>query len=145
MYKNKYIKIKNKNTFLNSTAPIIFLSETPWGRGCMTWSKQNNMSCHPKISKELIFGRKGNNSQYNPVFDIPQCRSLVLLGVTMQRDFKFRAHVNLKLIKANKYTESNAMRPNALCHQWRVFVSYGQKYNMFAFHPWHISFGLENA
>ena len=41
--------------------------------------------------------------------------------------------------------ESDAMRPNALCHQWGVFVSYGQKCYMFAFHLCHISFGLENG
>ena len=68
----------------------------------MTWSKENNMSCNPKKCKELIFRSKGNNSQYNSVFDISQCSSLVLLGVTIQSDCKFRAHVNLKLIKANK-------------------------------------------
>lgn len=111
----------------------------------MTWSKENNMSCSPKICKELTFRRKGNNSSYNPVFAIPQCSSLVLLGVAIQSDCKFWALVNLKLIKANKYMKSDAMRPNALCHQWRVFVSYGQKCNMFAFHPCHISFGLENG
>ena len=68
----------------------------------MTWSKENNMPCNPKKCKERIFRSKGNNSQYNPVFDISQCSSLVLLGVTIQSDCKFRAHLNLKLIKANK-------------------------------------------
>ena len=68
----------------------------------MTWSKENNMSCNPKKCKELIFRSKGNSSQYNPVFDISQCSSLVLLRVTIQSDCKFRAHVNLKWIKANK-------------------------------------------
>ena len=63
----------------------------------MTWSKENNISCNPKKCKELIFRNKGNNCQYNPVFDISQCSSLVLLGGGL-----FRAHVNLKLIKANK-------------------------------------------
>ena len=67
-----------------------------------TWSKENNISCNPKKCEELIFRSKGNNSQYNPVFDISQCSSLVLLSVTIQSDCKFRAHVNLKLIKANK-------------------------------------------
>ena len=44
-----------------------------------TWSKENNISCNPKKCEELIFRSKGNNSQYNPVFDISQCSSLVLL------------------------------------------------------------------
>ena len=70
----------------------------------MTWSKENNISCNPKKCKELIFRSKGNNSQYNPVFDISQCSSLVLLGGLRSRVIVslFRAHVNLKLIKANK-------------------------------------------
>ena len=67
----------------------------------MTWSKEN-MPFNPKKCKERIFRSKGNNSHYNPVFDISKCSSLVLLGVTIQSDCKFRAHVNLKLIKANK-------------------------------------------
>ena len=68
----------------------------------MTWSKENSMSCNPKKCKELIFRDKGNNSQYNSLFDISQCSSLVVLRVTIQTDCKFRAHVNLRLIKANK-------------------------------------------
>ena len=75
----------------------------------MTWSKENNISCNPKKCKELIFRSKGNNSQYNPVFDISQCSSLLLLGGRGGRGLRsrlivslFRAHVNLKLIKANK-------------------------------------------
>ena len=36
------------------------------------------------------------------MFDIPQFNSLVLLGVTIQTDCKFRANVNRKFIKANK-------------------------------------------
>ena len=77
----------------------------------MTWSKENNISCNPKKCKELIFRSKGNNSQYNPVYDISQCSSLVLLGGEGKGGgglrsrvivSLFRAHVNLKLIKANK-------------------------------------------
>ena len=62
----------------------------------MKWSK-DNMSCNPKKCKELIFRSKGNNSQYDPVFDISQCSSLVLLRVTIQSDCKFRAHVNSQI------------------------------------------------
>ena len=49
-----------------------------------------------------MFRSKGNNSRYNPVFDISHRSSLVLLGVTIQSDCKFPAHVKLRLIKANK-------------------------------------------
>ena len=67
----------------------------------MTWSKEDNMSCNPKKCKELIFRSKGNNSQYNPVFDISLCSSLGGLRSRVIVSL-FRAHVNLKLIKANK-------------------------------------------
>ena len=67
----------------------------------MTWSKENNISCNPKKCKELIFRSKGNNSQYNPVFDISLCSSLGGLRSRVIVSL-FRAHVNLKLIKANK-------------------------------------------
>ena len=60
------------------------------------------MSYNPKKCKELIFRSKGNNFQYNPEFHISQSSSLFLLGVTIQSDCKFRAHINLKLITANK-------------------------------------------
>ena len=67
-----------------------------------SWHGPKRTTCLAIRTKERIFRSKGNNSQYNPVFDISQCSSLVLLGVTIQSDCKFRAHVNLKLIKANK-------------------------------------------
>ena len=63
----------------------------------MTWPKEKNISSNPKKCKELMFRSKGNNSQYNPVFDISQCSSLVLLRVTIQSDCKFRAHVNSQI------------------------------------------------
>ena len=44
--------------------------------------KQNNVSCNPI---NIIFKRKSNSSLYSPASDIPQCSSLVLLGVTFQR------------------------------------------------------------
>ena len=56
------------------------------------------LAIRKKKCKELIF----RGTEGNPVFDIPRCSSLVLLGVTIQSVCKFRAHVNLKLIKANK-------------------------------------------
>ena len=65
------------------------------------------MSYNPNKCKAGTYLQKysseGNiNSQYNPVFDIPQWSSLVLLGVTIQSYYKFREHVDLKLINANK-------------------------------------------
>ena len=56
-------------------------------------SFKNKMSCNPKKCKELIFRSKGNNSRYNPVFDICPCCSVVLLEVTIQSYCKFQAHV----------------------------------------------------
>ena len=97
----------------------------------MTWSKENNISCNPKKCKELIFRSKGNNSQYNPVFDISQCSSLVLRGGLRSRVIVslFRAHVNLKLIKANKCLHvSRTLRkkqysPAEIDHLFTVLVS----------------------
>ena len=102
----------------------------------MTWSKENNISCNPKKCKELIFRSKGNNSQYNPVFDISQCSSLLLLGGRGGGGLRsrlivslFRAHVNLKLIKANKCLHvSRTLRkeqysPAEIYHLLTVLVS----------------------
>ena len=68
----------------------------------LTWSKENRMSCNLSKCKELIFRKKNNSAQYQPINDIPQCSNLVLLGVTLQSNCKFSAPVRLKLNKANK-------------------------------------------
>ena len=76
------------------------------------------MPCNPKKCKERIFRSKCNNSQYNPVFDISQCSSLVLLGVTIQSDCKFRAHLNLKLtLRKEQYSQAE------IDHLFTVLVS----------------------
>ena len=69
------------------------------------------MSRNQRKYKALNFRRKGNSSQYNPVFDIPQCSSLVLLGVTIQSDCKFRAKANkrlhvLKTLRKERYSQA---------------------------------------
>ena len=61
--------------------------------------------CNPSKCKELIFRKKessGTRHQYAPINNIPQCDSLVLLGLTFPPNCKFSEHVRLKLIKANK-------------------------------------------
>ena len=63
-------------------------------------SEKNVHNLSSEVLKATI-----NSSQYNPVFDIPRWSSLVLLGVTIQSDCKFRARVNLKLIEANKWLD----------------------------------------
>ena len=63
------------------------------------------MLCNPSKCKELIFRKKdssGTLHQYAPINKIPQCDSLVLLGLTFQPNCKFSEHVSLKLTKANK-------------------------------------------
>ena len=63
------------------------------------------MLCNPSKCKELIFRKKersGTRLQYAPINNIPQCDSLVLLGLTFQPNCKFSEHVRLKLTKANK-------------------------------------------
>ena len=68
----------------------------------MNWSANNKMSCNPGKCKELIFRKQNNTDNYPPIFSIPQCSSLVLLGLTFQSNFKFTEHVKLKLTKANR-------------------------------------------
>ena len=45
----------------------------------LTWSKENRMSCNLSKCKELIFRKKNNSTQYQPINNIPQCSNLVLL------------------------------------------------------------------
>ena len=47
----------------------------------LAWSKENSMSCNPRKCKKLIFRKKSNSTHFDTVYDIPQCSSLVLLGV----------------------------------------------------------------
>ena len=71
----------------------------------LSWSINNQMLCNPSKCKELIFRKKessGTRHQYAPINNIPQCDSLVLLGLTFQPNCKFSEHVRLKLTKANK-------------------------------------------
>ena len=71
----------------------------------LRWSINNQMLCNPSKCKELIFRKKessGTRHQYAPINNIPQCDSLVLLGLTFQPNCKFSEHVRLKLTKANK-------------------------------------------
>ena len=68
----------------------------------LSWSKENYMSCSLSKCKELIFRKKSNSAQYQSINNIPQCSNLVLLGVALQGNCKFSAHVRLKLNKANK-------------------------------------------
>ena len=71
----------------------------------LSWSINNQMLCNPSKCKELIVRKKessGTRHQYAPINNIPQCDSLVLLGLTFQPNCKFSKHVRLKLIKANK-------------------------------------------
>ena len=71
----------------------------------LSWSINNQMLCNPSKCKELMFRKKessGTRHQYAPINNIPQCDSLVLLGLTFQPNCKFSEHVRLKLIKANK-------------------------------------------
>ena len=59
---------------------------------------------YPSKCKELIFRKKENSGtrhQYAPINNIPQCDSLVLLGLTFQPNCKSSEHVRLKLTKAN--------------------------------------------
>ena len=68
----------------------------------LNWSRENNMICNPSKCKELVVRKKNNNTRYEQIYNIPQCNSMSLLGVTLQSNCKFSEHVRLKLVKANR-------------------------------------------
>ena len=71
----------------------------------LSWSINNQILCNPSKCKELIFRKtecSGARHQYAHINNIPQCDSLVLLGLTFQPNFKFSEYVRLKLTKANE-------------------------------------------
>ena len=76
----------------------------------LSWNLNNQMLCNPSKCKELIFRKKessGTRHQYAPINNIPQCDSLVLLGLTFQPNCKyFCEHVRLKLTKAKVSSHS---------------------------------------
>ena len=52
------------------------------------WAKENEMSCKTDKCEELIV--------INVILSgIPQCASLLLLGLTLQSDFKYGLHVRV--------------------------------------------------
>ena len=68
----------------------------------ISWSENNSMDSNPKKCKELVFRKKGYMEQLDMVHNIPQCKSMVVLGVTFQDNNRFNTHVHEKLVKANK-------------------------------------------
>ena len=69
----------------------------------MTWSKENNMSCNSKKCNENLSSEvKKTILNLTPYLTFLNAVVLFYWGVTIQSDCKFRVHVNLKLIKANK-------------------------------------------
>ena len=68
----------------------------------LSWSDDNFMTCNPGKCNELIIRKKGYNDQLDNVYNIPQCKELLILGTTFQDNLKFTSHVRGKLVKANK-------------------------------------------
>ena len=68
----------------------------------LNWSKENNMICNPSRCEKFVVRKKNNNMQYGQIYNIPQCTSLLLLGVTLQSDCKFSELVRLNLVKVNR-------------------------------------------
>ena len=65
----------------------------------LVWTERNCMLCN--LSKRTIL-KKGTHELYPPIFGIPSCTYVSILGVTFQGNCKFNAHVKNKLIKANR-------------------------------------------
>ena len=58
---------------------------------------------NPSKCKELTVLKKGNHESYPcPIFGIPSCTCVSILGVTFQSDCKFNTRVKNKLVKANQ-------------------------------------------
>ena len=68
----------------------------------LTWSQDNDMICNSHKCKELIFRKKEFNQVILPVYNIPQCVDLSVLGMTFQENCKYSLHIKAKLLKANK-------------------------------------------
>ena len=68
----------------------------------LIWTERNRMLCNPGKCKEVTVLKKCNHELYPPIFGIPSCTYVSILGVTFQRDCKFNTHVKNKLVKANK-------------------------------------------
>ena len=68
----------------------------------LIWSQDNDMNCNSEKCKELIFRKKGFNQVVSPVYNIPQCADLSVLGMTFQENCKYSLHIKAKLLKANR-------------------------------------------
>ena len=60
------------------------------------------MSSNKSKCKELVFTKKNDDSDYQPILDVKQTDHLTVLGVTLQANCKFTKHVSNKLAQANK-------------------------------------------
>ena len=68
----------------------------------MQWTIDNGMSSNKSKCKELVFSKKNDEFDYQPIFDVKQTDHLTVLGVTLQANCKFTKHVSNKLAQANK-------------------------------------------
>ena len=68
----------------------------------LCWTQENKMKCNPEKCRELIIPKKGFNEVILSLHNIPQCTSVVILGMTFQENGKFGMHVKAKMLKANK-------------------------------------------
>ena len=68
----------------------------------LIWSQDNDMNRNPEKCEELIFQKKGFNQVVSPVYNIPQCADLFVLGMTFQENCKYSLHIKAKLLKANR-------------------------------------------
>ena len=61
------------------------------------------MDCNTRKCKELCIAKKGvPTNTYTPLYGIEQVDKLTILGITLQNDCKFSAHIRSKLCEANK-------------------------------------------
>ena len=89
---------------LNIAIPIWknMASRTDLVEKFLCWTQENKMKCNPEKCKELIISKKGFNEVILPLYNIPRCTSVVVLGMTFQENGKFSMHVKAKMLKANR-------------------------------------------
>ena len=69
----------------------------------MDWTLRNEMKCNTSKCKEIIcVVKKGCNEAFLPVQGIEQLNERTVLGVTVESNCKYSAHVKTKLWEANK-------------------------------------------
>lgn len=68
------------------------------------WTTDNHMVCNPVKCKEVIFRKRNKGVDvFQPIFDIPQCDSIKILGIKFDPNCRFIEHVREIMCKVNHH------------------------------------------